>query len=178
MKNRLTLIMVIALTSLLMFSCASHKGSSSLRGSKSKTTATTYKPKPKSKPTIKPEVEKAPAEPILHEATVVEEPQQPVAEEKPIVMKEEKVTMVQSSASASKGSYHVIIGSFKVLENARTASEQSVKEGFLPSIMENEDGLYRVAVFSGNEKTARTKIAEIRGKYSKYSDVWLLVERK
>jgi len=49
----------------------------------------------------------------------------------------------------------------------------------LPSIMENEDGMYRVGVYSSaTEKTARAKIADLRKKYPEYVGMWLLIEKK
>lgn len=100
--------------------------------------------------------------------------------EQTVVVKEEKVKVVESEATTDDSNrYHIIIGSFKQLTNARQQSQDAVSKGFYPSIMENEEGLYRVAVFSsGTESSARKKIAELRKKYTEYVGMWLLIEKK
>ena len=97
-----------------------------------------------------------------------------------VIVKEEKVKIVETQAPEGyNGKFHIIIGSFKVLENARQLCQDAIKNEFLPSIMENEDGLYRVSVYScGVEKTARDRIAEIRKQYPEYVGVWLLIEKQ
>ncbi|NPA36377.1 MAG: SPOR domain-containing protein [Chlorobi bacterium] len=97
-------------------------------------------------------------------------------EVKKIVVKEEKVKMLEIEKEQFK--YYVIIGSFRILDNAKNYKQQLIKEGFTPVLMENENGLYRVSVAAYNdEQAARNKIAEIRSKYEKYSDVWLLIRK-
>ena len=52
-------------------------------------------------------------------------------------------------------------------------------ENFFPGILVNENGLYRVSVNSYDDETlARTRISEIRQKFPKYNDVWLLVKKQ
>ncbi len=102
------------------------------------------------------------------------------ASEQAVIVKEEKVKVVESKAATDESNrYHIIIGSFKQLTNARQQSQDAISKGFYPSIMENEEGMYRVAVFSsGTESSARKKIAELRKKYSEYVGMWLLIEKK
>lgn len=96
---------------------------------------------------------------------------------KKIVVKEEKVTVLDSTIK-KVFRYYVIIGSFKVLDNARNYKTQLKTEGFTPVILENEEGLYRVSVSAYNEEAAaRSKIGNIRAKYEKYNDVWLLIRK-
>lgn len=95
-----------------------------------------------------------------------------------VVMREERVKVVDN-ADVSVYSYYVILGSFKILDNAKNFRAQLINEGFKPVILENESGLFRVSVSSNNdEQTVREKIAEIRNSYAQYSDVWLLVRKK
>lgn len=97
-------------------------------------------------------------------------------EDKTITVREESVKIIETQGEEATGKYHIIIGTFKVLENAHTTSEQALTNGFNPSIMENEEGLYRVSIYSCDlEKTARRKISEIRTKYPEYVGVWLLI---
>ncbi len=97
-----------------------------------------------------------------------------------VVVKEEKVKIVETKADIDESHrYHIIIGSFKVLQNARQLCEDAIAKDFLPSIMENEEGMYRVGVYSSStESTARTKIKEMRKKYPEYVGMWLLIEKK
>ncbi len=93
-----------------------------------------------------------------------------------IVVKEEKVKLLDIENEEFK--YYVIIGSFKILENAKNYKQTLIKEGFTPVLMENEAGLYRVSVAAYHDETAsRNRIAEIRSKFKKYSDVWLLIRK-
>lgn len=113
----------------------------------------------------------------------VQEETTPVVKEKPapktdkIVVKEEKVKVVDEPET-EVFKYYVIIGSFRVLENAQNYKKQLSGEGFLPVLLENENGLYRVSVSAYNEEMpARERISAIRSKYDKYDDVWLLIRR-
>ncbi len=97
-----------------------------------------------------------------------------------VVVKEEKVKIIESNAETDDSHrYHIIIGSFKQLPNARQQCQDAISKNFLPSIMENEEGMYRVAVYSsGTESAARKKISELRKKYKEYIGMWLLIEKK
>ena len=100
--------------------------------------------------------------------------EKPAAKE--VVVKQEKVKVIETQANEKAGKFYVIIGSFKVLDNARNFRQQLIAEKFAPSILENENGLYRVSVASYDDETmARSRIADIRAQYEKYADVWLLV---
>ncbi|MCT4645661.1 MAG: SPOR domain-containing protein [Carboxylicivirga sp.] len=116
--------------------------------------------------------------PYVEEETtpVVKEDKQP--EQTKIVVKEEKVKVIDEKES-EVFKYYVIIGSFRVLDNAKNYKKQLLDEGFLPVLLENENGLYRVSVSAYNEEMpARQRINSIRNKYSKYDDVWLLIRRQ
>lgn len=101
----------------------------------------------------------------------------PKPKEDKIVVKEEKVKVIDEPED-EVFKYYVIIGSFRVLDNAQNYKKQLINEGFLPVLLENENGLYRVSVSAYNdEMPARERISSIRGKYDKYDDVWLLIRR-
>jgi cell division septation protein DedD len=97
-----------------------------------------------------------------------------------ISSKEERVTAVQGEkADFGSDKYFVILGSFSVLENAKRLKETLVAEGFHPVILINENGMYRVCGDNyAEEETARARIAEVRGKLPKYSDIWLLIKKQ
>jgi hypothetical protein len=94
--------------------------------------------------------------------------------------KEERFSTAQGETSNyGSNKFFVILGSFSVLENAKRLKETLKSEGFNPVILMNESGMYRVCGNSyGEETAARTRIAEVREKYSKYSDIWLLIKKQ
>lgn len=97
-----------------------------------------------------------------------------------IVIREEKVKSVDIEENEDQiYRYYVIVGSFRYLDNARTYKKNLIEEGFVPVILENENGLYRVSVAAYNSETpARNNITAIRRNYPKYSDVWLLIRKQ
>ncbi len=94
--------------------------------------------------------------------------------------KEERFSAA-SGETADYGSnrFFVIMGSFSVLENAKRLKETLISEGFQPGILVNESGMYRVLGNSySDESEARARIAEVRAKFPKYSDIWLLIRKQ
>ncbi|MGV8826855.1 MAG: SPOR domain-containing protein [Breznakibacter sp.] len=149
MKQTIFYLFVLASLTVITSCSSLNKGSSS------------FGDKPATKAASSVKVKEAPVE-------------KPAAKE--VVVKQEKVKVIETQANEKAGKYYVIIGSFKVLENARNFRQQLVAEKFAPSILENENGLYRVSVASyDDESMARARIADIRSQYEKYADVWLLV---
>ncbi len=97
---------------------------------------------------------------------------------KPIVVKEEKVKVIEEN-NALTFKYYVIIGSFRILDNARNYKKELYSQGFTPVILENTEGLYRVSVSAYNEESnARDKVENIRQQYEQYSDTWLLISKQ
>lgn len=119
-------------------------------------------------------------EPITSETTVKSSATASTAAKASNVnLKEERVTAAKGEASdLGSKRFYIIIGSFGVVENAQKFKKQLMSEDFFPGILVNEAGLYRVSVNSyDDEATARTRISDIRQKFPKYSDVWLLVKK-
>ena len=112
--------------------------------------------------------------------TKVEKPAQPaIVDEKPIAVRKEQVSFTnqQEKAQNEWNTYFVIIGSFSQLENAKNYRTTLLDEGFTPIILHSETGYYRVCVNSyQNESEARSRVAQIRTAFEKYSDVWLLIK--
>jgi cell division protein FtsN len=98
----------------------------------------------------------------------------------PISSKEERFSAATGeTADYGSNRFFVILGSFSVLENAQRLRETLITEGFKPIIVKNESGMYRVCGNSfAQESEARARIAEVRGKFSKYSDIWLLIKKQ
>ena len=108
---------------------------------------------------------------------VKEEPAQ--TKEEPIAMRKEQVsfTTQEDKTENESNTYFVILGSFSQLSNAKNYREDLLNQGFTPIILHSETGYYRVCVDSyQNELDARTRVAQIRRTYPKYSDVWLLIK--
>lgn len=117
---------------------------------------------------------------------------QPVAQEtaapsKAVTPKTGSVSSKEERFSAASGEtadygsnrFFVIMGSFSVLENAKRLKETLISEGFKPGILVNESGMYRVLGNSySDESDARARIAEVRAKFPKYSDIWLLIRKQ
>ncbi len=105
-------------------------------------------------------------------------PGSPQKETKIVVKEEEASLLSGEDGSMGNSKYYVIIGSFANENNARNYKQTMSDKGFIPVILENKTGYYRVAIFnSDDESAARQKIHDIRSKYSEHSDVWLLVKK-
>lgn len=93
----------------------------------------------------------------------------------PIREVEEKVVYV-GGAAQNPGRYHVIIGSFRYIENAKKHQAIISNDGFSSEILRNENGLYRVTVLSTADiNEARQEIHRIRSYFMRYNDTWLLI---
>jgi len=91
------------------------------------------------------------------------------------VRSEQIVAIDYSKPKANSEIYFVILGSFRVLENAKKFQNQLRNEGFTPNVLQNDKGLYRISVYSYDDiDLARTKVVSIRSKHSKYADAWVL----
>ncbi len=103
-----------------------------------------------------------------------------IVDEKPIAVRKEQVSFTdQSAQTANAGNtFFVIIGSFSQLDNAKNYRSTLLNEGFTPIILHSETGFYRVCVNSyKSEGEARSRIAQVRQSYPRYSDVWLLIKK-
>jgi cell division protein FtsN len=106
-------------------------------------------------------------------------PPAPGADEKPVAMRSEQVsfTSQEDRTENEANTYFVILGSFSQLDNAKNYRTQLLDEGFTPIILHSETGYYRVCVNSyKNETDARSRVAQVRQAFPKYSDVWLLIK--
>jgi cell division protein FtsN len=94
--------------------------------------------------------------------------------------KEERVTAAKGEATdLGSKRFYIILGSFGVYENAQKFKKQLMAEDFFPGILINEAGLYRVSVNSyDDESVARNRVGEIRQKFPKYNDLWLLIKKQ
>ena len=94
--------------------------------------------------------------------------------------KEERITAASGEANdLGSKRFYIVLGSFGVYENAQKFKKQLMAEDFFPGILVNENGMYRVSVNSyDDETTSRNRIGEIRQKFPKYNDLWLLIKKQ
>jgi cell division protein FtsN len=106
-----------------------------------------------------------------------EQPEPAPQPEPPIVEREE--TIVESEEESPTGHrYYVIIGSFLNRPNAVNYQAELTEKGFMPILMMNEEGYFRVSVMSTNEiLDARNRIKSIRSQYPEHADTWLLIKK-
>ena len=119
-------------------------------------------------------------EPAVQEA--IAPPLPPVeereVEEEPIVEKEE-VIVEETGPEPKVYDYFVIMGSFRILENAHKRQETLKDLGFSSELLRNDEGLYRVSVMATNTiLDARKEILRVRTTYPDYKDTWLLIRKK
>jgi cell division protein FtsN len=123
----------------------------------------------------------------------IREQREPVAqapEEKPVPpVKEpvEKITVIEEkfefenkadAVNQQVNRYFVILGSFRINENANKYKAILEKEGFTPVILLSETGFHRLSVNSfGQESEARQRVLQIRRTFPEYHDAWLLIRR-
>ena len=103
-----------------------------------------------------------------------------VPPESSVSTRREQISFTQQEDLAANelNSFFVIVGSFSQLENAKNFRETLLNEGFTPIILHSETGNYRVCINSyRGEQEARSRIAQVRQAYPKYSDIWLLIRR-
>ncbi len=117
---------------------------------------------------------------VAKQENKVVEIKEPAAIESPIVVRNEKVTAVNRGVSLpSEESYFVIMGSFKILDNAKRFQTELSKKGFSSQLLRNDDGLYRVSVNNYSDiEEARKNAFSIRKNYPAHQDVWLLRKSK
>ena len=97
--------------------------------------------------------------------------------EAPIIEIEEKLVPI-NEMPPDPHRYFVIIGSFRVPENAAKHQSEIRKDGFTSTLLKNEEGLIRVSVLAtDNIMEARSEIRRIREKFPKYFDTWLLIQK-
>ncbi len=95
---------------------------------------------------------------------------------KPVVSKEEKVTMTHGDVLKR---YNVIVGSFGDQNNAINLRNKLNEMGYTSIIMRNEAGMSRVSIAGFDEEApARAELLRIREQYPEFADAWLLISKK
>ncbi|QZE13866.1 hypothetical protein K4L44_15155 [Halosquirtibacter laminarini] len=106
---------------------------------------------------------------------------EPNVEEPVLQVKEEKVVAASGEdQSVGNFKYYIIWGSFQNQQNAIKFKANLVKkydaEAF---ILVNEEGWFRVCFESHNiESNARSRVHELRKKYTDFATMWLLINKQ
>ena len=96
-------------------------------------------------------------------------------EERPVVTREEKVTMTHGDEMKR---YNIIVGSFANEDNAVKLRARLVGEGYHSIIMLNEKGMRRVSIAGFDEEApARAELLRIREQRPEFADAWLLISK-
>ncbi len=91
----------------------------------------------------------------------------------------EETLVTNDDITPGPSKYFVIIGSFRDPDNAKKHQAIVKDDGFTSEILKNSAGLYRVSVLATDDVTnARNKVRKIWADYPKYSDTWLLIQKK
>ena len=104
----------------------------------------------------------------------------PLAENEQIQVIEESFDFEREEDESEHDSnrFFVILGSFRVNDNASRFKTRLTGEGFEPVILLSETGLNRVCVGSYSaEADARQRVLQIRRSNPDYHDSWLLIRK-
>ena len=129
-------------------------------------------------PPIRPETtgvaEKQPETPKAPEPPK-EEPPAPVI---PVVEERFEFEKKKDELEQQVNRFFVILGSFRVSDNANNFRSRLEKEGFTPVILVSETGFHRISIDSySQEAEARQRVLQIRRTNPQYHDAWLLIRR-
>lgn len=124
--------------------------------------------------------------------TAVEPPPQPVYEPvagtpEPVIEAPEEIFVAEESFDFEReedevlhevNRFFVILGSFRVGENAGRFMGQLEERGFDPVVLVSGTGFNRVCVDSYvNETDARQRVLQIRRSFPEFHDAWLLIRK-
>ncbi|MDR1331030.1 MAG: SPOR domain-containing protein [Tannerella sp.] len=119
----------------------------------------------------------------MTEAPVQEEEIAPVSKSKtttaPTVTRQERITPVAGEDATGIKLYSVVIGSFRNKTNAYSLKDRMQRDGYMPVLGENEQGMLRVILTSHERRQdADASRAEVMRKYyPDFQDAWILERR-
>jgi len=172
-------IILVAFTlALLTSGCKVFKSSKKSQATAPQT-ETTAEPKVFSVPAPKSTTRENPVSDTMYETADKQATTTAVPTGKPVSMRSENFTMTaEDMAAYGNKKYFIIVGSFSSNENAGKFKQDLTQQGFKPIILHSETGYYRVCVDSfTDEAAARSRVQNIRTKYPKYADSWLLIKK-
>ncbi|TVR74012.1 MAG: SPOR domain-containing protein [Marinilabiliales bacterium] len=123
-------------------------------------------------------VDPPPPPPVREPVVVDPEPEPEPEPEIPVVEEKFDFEREEDRVTQEVNRYFVILGSFRVHDNANRFKSALEQEGFTPVILLSETGFNRVSVDSYTSETdARQRVMQIRRSFPQYHDSWLLIRR-
>ena len=108
--------------------------------------------------------------------TTAQNPTKKTENTKPVVSKEENVTMTHGDVLKR---YNVIVGSFSNVDNAVKLQAKLNGMGYHSIIMKNYAGMSRVSIAGfDEEEAAREELLKVREQYPEFADAWLLISKQ
>ena len=108
--------------------------------------------------------------------TTAQNPTKKTENTKPVVSKEENVTMTHGDVLKR---YNVIVGSFSNVDNAVKLQAKLNGMGYHSIIMKNDAGMSRVSIAGfDEEEAAREELLKVREQYPECADAWLLISKQ
>ncbi len=108
--------------------------------------------------------------------TTAQNPTKKTENTKPVVSKEENVTMTHGDVLKR---YNVIVGSFSNVDNAVKLQAKLNGMGYHSIIMKNDAGMSRVSIAGFDEEaSAREELLKVREQYPEFADAWLLISKQ
>ena len=108
--------------------------------------------------------------------TTAQNPTKKTENTKPVVSKEENVTMTHGDVLKR---YNVIVGSFSNVDNAVKLQAKLNGMGYHRIIMKNNAGMSRVSIAGFDEEgAAREELLKVREQYPEFADAWLLISKQ
>ena len=111
-------------------------------------------------------------------AAVAPVQEEPVSKSKTItpVTRQEKITPVAGEDVSSIKLFSVVVGSFRNKTNALSLKERMQKDGYMPVLGENDQGMLRVILTSHESRrdAEESRAAVTRKYYPNFQDAWIL----
>ena len=108
--------------------------------------------------------------------TTAQNPTKKTENTKPVVSKEENVTMTHGDVLKR---YNGIVGSFSNVDNAVKLQAKLNGMGYHSIIMKNDAGMSRVSIAGfDEEEAAREELLKVREQYPEFADAWLLISKQ
>ena len=108
--------------------------------------------------------------------TTAQNPTKKTENTKPVVSKEENVTMTHGDVLKR---YNVIVGSFSNVDNAVKLQAKLNGMGYHSIIMKTNAEMSRVSIAGFDEEgAAREELLKVREQYPEFADAWLLISKQ
>jgi cell division septation protein DedD len=95
-----------------------------------------------------------------------------------VTSRSERVSLADGESNPLQN-FNIIVGSFSVYNNALNLKSRLTAQGYNPTLLKNEQGMFRVCIMGFNEEApARSQVGTIKNRFPEFSDAWLLIVRR